>query len=39
LFYFEKKTITKEDSIKVSEYCFEKTDYKVDFEIIKKTIL
>ena len=30
-----KKNITKEDLIKVSDYCFEKTTYKVDFEIKK----
>jgi hypothetical protein len=30
-----KKNITKEDLIKVSDYSFEKTNYKVDFEIKK----
>ena len=30
-----KKNITKEDLIKVSDYCFEKTIYKVDFKIKK----
>ena len=30
-----KKNITKEDLIKISDYCFEKTTYKVDFEIKK----
>ena len=30
-----KKNITKEDLIKVSDYCFEKTNYRVEFEIKK----
>jgi hypothetical protein len=30
-----KKNVTKDGLIKISDYCFEKTTYKVDFEIKK----